>query len=134
MSLPAIKTPSGKTIADFTIPEVLLSNDTALVTLIIKSESMNDEERQYWFNLTEVMNTEQVEKLRDILIRERDKLAEIEAKYAKKREDPAVAQRRAEDLGKRRAAEQAKIKAQEAKHEAKEAAEEAAILAELENL
>ncbi len=134
MNLKTIKTPSGKTITDFEIPEDLLKNDPELVDLIMKSESMDDNERQYWFNLTKVMNTEQIEKLRDILVRERKKLAEIEAKYAKKNIDPIVAARQAEELARQRAAQQAKVKSKEAAHEAQEKVEEAAVLAELENL
>ncbi len=134
MDLTTIKTPSGKTIQDFEIPEELLKNDPGLVDLIMLSESMNDDERQYWFNLTKVMNTEQIEKLRDILTRERNKLAEIEAKYAKKNIDPIAAARKAEELAQQRAAEQAQIKAREAAAEAKEKVQEEAVLAELENL
>ena len=79
-----VTTPTGKTLADFRIPAKLTQNDPALIDLIMKSESMKDEERQYWFNLYEVMNTAQIDKLRDILTRERAKLAEIDAKYGKK--------------------------------------------------
>ena len=34
-----------------------------------------------------MMNQEQIEKLRDILTRERDKIAEIEAKYEQKKQE-----------------------------------------------
>jgi len=81
-----VKTPSGKKLEDFKVPEELIKNDHHLINLILKTESMNDDERQYWFNLWEVMNHEQREKLRDILTRERQKLAEI----GKLKEDPKV--------------------------------------------
>ncbi len=54
-----------------------------LVDLIVTSESMNDDERRYWIDILPVMNDDQVSKLRDILARERDQLAAIDAKYAK---------------------------------------------------
>jgi hypothetical protein len=54
-----------------------------LVDLIVASESMNDDERRYWIDILPVMNDDQVSKLRDILARERDQLAAIDAKYAK---------------------------------------------------
>ena len=133
MSLPHLKTPSGKTIQDFTIPEEFLK-DTQLVQLIMESESMNDDERQYWFNLFDVMSPEQVQKLRDILTRERDKLAEIENKYAKKNIDLAQAQRIANEKAAQRTREQDAIEAREKAYEAKEKEAEAAALAELENL
>lgn len=111
INLQTIKTPSGKTIADFRIPQELLEKDPELVDLIIRSESMDDKERQYWFNLTEVMNTEQTEKLRDILVRERKKLAEIDAKYSKKKEvDPVEAAKKAQEMAQKRAAQQELIR------------------------
>lgn len=134
MDLTQIKTPSGKTIQDFKIPEKMLQNDPALVELVMRSESMNDSERQYWFNLSEVMNTQQVEKLRDILTRERQKLAEIDAKYNKKQLDPAEAQKQAKLLAEQRAAKQQSVAQKEQAHEAEEAAKEAEALAELEAL
>ena len=135
MDLTQIKTPTGKTITDLRIPAKLLESDAALVELILKSESMKDEERQYWFNLYEVMNDGQIEKLRDILTRERQKLAEIDAKYGKKPEiDPVEAARKAEEMAKKRAAEQAALKQREAEHQAREANAEADILSELEGL
>ncbi len=134
MDLTQIKTASGKTIADFQIPEKLLQNDPGLVDLILRSESMNDSERQYWFNLSEVMNAQQIDKLRDILTRERQKLAEIDAKYNKKPVDPAEAARIAEEKAAQRAAQQQDLAAREQAAEAQEKAEEAAALAELEAL
>ena len=53
-----------------------------LIALIRASESMNDEERQYWVDILPVMTPEQVEQLRGILQNERDQLAAIDAKYA----------------------------------------------------
>lgn len=53
-----------------------------LIDLILASESMNDDERRYWIDILPAMNEEQVAKLRDILVRERDQLAAIDAKYA----------------------------------------------------
>lgn len=53
-----------------------------IITLIRQSQSMNDEERQYWVDILPVMTPDQVRQLRDILINERDQLAAIDAKYA----------------------------------------------------
>lgn len=54
-----------------------------LVELILKSESMNDEERQYWIDILPVMTPEQVEQLNTILKNEREQLAAIDDKYNK---------------------------------------------------
>ena len=114
MNFTKIKTITGKTIQDFKIPDALLKKDPELVSLIIQSESMNDDERQYWFNLWEVMNHEQREKLKDILIRERKKLAEIDKKYKKTKEDPAVIMKRAQEEAIKRAQKQKELKKREA--------------------
>ena len=44
------------------------------------------EEKQSWFTLFPMMNEEQIGKLRDILTREKQKLLEIDQKYAQKKE------------------------------------------------
>lgn len=49
--------------------------------LITGTPSMTDQERQYWHNLLEVMNTQQKAKLVDILIRERLQLRDIDLRY-----------------------------------------------------
>ncbi len=54
-----------------------------IVALIRASESMNDEERQYWINILPIMTLEQIENLRKILTTERDQLSAIDRKYSK---------------------------------------------------
>ena len=54
-----------------------------LIALIKGSESMNDEERQYWINILPIMTPEQVKNLQEILENERNQLQAIDAKYAK---------------------------------------------------
>jgi hypothetical protein len=68
------------------VPEELKKKHGPLIELILSSESMNDEERQYWINILPVMTPEQIENLRQILQNERDQLAAIDAKYAKEME------------------------------------------------
>lgn len=53
-----------------------------LVDLIVGSESMNDDERKYWIEILPVMSPEQIAKLQDILTREKEQLAAIDAKYS----------------------------------------------------
>jgi hypothetical protein len=65
------------------IPEELRKKFPELMDLILGSESMNDEERQYWVNILPVMTPEQIQNLKDILVNEREQLAAIDRKYAK---------------------------------------------------
>jgi len=132
MDLQAIKTKSGKGIGDFQIPESLMANDAELVALILQSESMDDGERQYWFNLTQSMDGAQVEKLRGILTREKQKLAEIDEKYGKKvAVDPAEAREQAAKLAQMRREKQLELRAKEKEAEEQEKFDEEKILGEL---
>lgn len=54
-----------------------------LIKLILATESMDDAERQYWFDILPSMNDDQVKRLYDILETERQKLDELEQKYQK---------------------------------------------------
>lgn len=54
-----------------------------IIAMIMASESMNMEERQYWINILPVMTPEQLKNLKDILESEKRQLAEIDAKYSK---------------------------------------------------
>lgn len=70
----------------FTIPEEFLTAMPDVIVLVLNSKSMdNAEEKQSWFNLMPMMNKEQMDKLRDILTREKQKLDEIEKKYEHKK-------------------------------------------------
>jgi hypothetical protein len=66
----------------------MLENNPDLVVLVLESKSISDQkEKQSWFDLYSLMNQEQIDKLRDILTREKEKLAEIEARYQAKQEE-----------------------------------------------
>ena len=134
--LATIRTPkTGKMLKDFEIPEKFLAEQPALVAMILRSESMNDGERQYWFNLAEVMNAEQIEKLRGILTREKEKLAEIEAKYGPTKPvltDAEVAERNIK-MQASRAKKQDELRAREAAAEKEEGNDED-ILSDWDNL
>lgn len=64
-----------------TIPDEIAKNFPDLIVLIKGSESMNDEERQYWINILPVMTPDQIQNLRDILENEKKQLAAIDEKY-----------------------------------------------------
>lgn len=72
----------------YNIPNDMMENNSDLVVLVLESKSISEsKEKQSWFDLYSLMNQEQIDKLRDILTREKEKLAEIEAKYQAKQEE-----------------------------------------------
>ncbi len=72
----------------YDIPESYLQNDPALISMVLQSRSIDtEEEKQNRFNLLPLMNEEQIEKLRSILVKEKTKLKEIEEKYEKKKQE-----------------------------------------------
>lgn len=66
-----------------TIPVETRKKFGELIDLISGSESMNNEERQYWINILPVMTPDQVQNLQDILTNEKKQLEEIDKKYAR---------------------------------------------------
>ena len=73
---------------NFDIPEEFLETDSDLIILILKSKALeSDEDKQNWLNLLPVMTEEQIYKLKEILLKEKEKLDEIEEKYAQKKRD-----------------------------------------------
>ena len=65
----------------FEINKWLLIQYPELVELIKKTESMDNNEKQYWFDILPSMTDEQVDRLFDILEIERKKLEELESEY-----------------------------------------------------
>lgn len=101
----------------FTIPDGFLTTMPDIIILVLNSKSMdNPEEKQSWFNLLPVMNKDQIDKLRDILTREKQKLTEIEQKYEQKKDElkTKYTQKREDAVYAKRMEE---IKQEEAKHE-----------------
>jgi hypothetical protein len=67
----------------FQISDELQAKYPELINLIIATESMDDDERQYWFDIMPSMTDPQIDRLFDILETERKKLQELEVKYQK---------------------------------------------------
>lgn len=74
---PATQSPFSK----FDIPETVKQQYPDLVPLILETESMNDDERQYWFQILPIMTEEQVGKLREILVNEKQQLKQLDTEY-----------------------------------------------------
>ncbi len=73
---------SDQSASTLVIPADIQEKFGDLILLIRQSESMNDEERQYWINILPIMTPEQIQNLQDILMNEKQQLAAIDAKYA----------------------------------------------------
>lgn len=101
----------------FTITDQFLTTMSDLIVLVLRSKSMDSfEEKQSWFTLLPMMNPEQIDKLRDILTREKQKLDEIEQKYEHKKNElkNKYTQKREDMVYSKRMEE---IKQEEAEHE-----------------
>lgn len=68
---------------DFHVSDDIAIKHNELIELILHTESMDNEERQYWFDIMPSMTESQIKRLFDILDTERKKLAELEDKYQK---------------------------------------------------
>ena len=67
----------------FYIDKEIEKKYSKLIKLIKETESMDDDERQYWFDIMPSMTDKQIGRLKDILEVEKKKLQELEIKYQK---------------------------------------------------
>ena len=119
--------------ATYHIPDDVRQQYPRLVELIIATESMNYDEKEYWFSILPIMTDDQVVKLQNILETERQKLTELNQKYQQQTsslEDKHLVEWQAFN----RQEQAAQRQRREAVEEKKEAAEEAALLQEIQNL
>ena len=65
----------------FNILDEIQAQYPELVKLVLNTESMDNNEKQYWFDILPSMTDEQIDRLFDILETERRKLEELELKY-----------------------------------------------------
>ena len=69
--------------SQFQINTVSKQKYPELIKMILSTESMDDDERQYWFDILPSMTDSQVDRLFNILDTERKKLEKLEIKYQK---------------------------------------------------
>lgn len=65
----------------YAVPSLVKDKFPDLVQLIKDTESMNDDERDYWFQILPIMTEEQIKKFRDILVNEKDQLSRLDKEY-----------------------------------------------------
>ncbi len=111
------------------VPDEVKAKFPDIVELIMKSESMNNEERNYWLQVLPVMTEDQVKELRDILETEKKKLAAIDAKYAQPPGEGTVVN--IEEVEKKRKEAQDKRKKEEEEHRTQESADAEDLLSKL---
>lgn len=113
------------------IPDDIRQKHPEIIELIIHSESMNDEERQYWINILPIMTPDQIENLNGILKNEKEQLAAIDQKYSKQIEqmgqEELVRRTETERRGRRTERESA-----EAQHDAQDEAQAEDLLKQME--
>ena len=75
-------TSAGTGSTPIVVPADVQAKFGGIVSLILASESMNEDERRYWIDILPAMTPEQIAKLQEILSREKEQLAAIDAKYS----------------------------------------------------
>lgn len=65
----------------YNISKAIITGNTALINLILKTESLEPSEKQYWFDLLPTMTEKDTQKLFDILDIEAKKLFELETLF-----------------------------------------------------
>lgn len=68
-------------INEFNIPDITNKSFSLLVDLLVCSESLDEDEKKYWLNNLPELNTNQIDKLLRILLKEREKMDELPLKY-----------------------------------------------------
>ena len=65
----------------YSVPSLVKEKFPDLVQLIKETESMNDQERDYWFQILPIMTEDQIKKFRDILVNEKTQLSRLDKEY-----------------------------------------------------
>jgi hypothetical protein len=65
----------------YVIPAIVKDKFPDLIKLINETESMNEEERDYWFQILPIMSEQQIAKFRQILLNEKEQLAKLDEEY-----------------------------------------------------
>lgn len=115
------------------IPDDIKEKFSDYVALIQKSESMNDEERQYWIDVLPSMEDEQLKNLKNILSNEQKQIKEAEGAYQSEAQGEVGQFGIDFDENKYREKKET-LRKMEIEHEKKEVEDEEALLQEIENM
>lgn len=67
--------------AKYIVPKLIRDKFPDLVKLIYETESMNEEEREYWLQIMPIMSEDQITKFREILVNEKEQLSKLDKEY-----------------------------------------------------
>ena len=118
----------------YIVPALVREKFPDLIKLIYETESMNQEEREYWLQIMPIMSEDQISKFRDILVNEKEQLAKLDKEYQQEMQrignNKPVA-----DIDEKAMQEKLQnIKAAEAESKASEKGAEDSLLQQLKNL
>jgi len=114
----------------YIIPSLVREKFPDLIKLVYETESMNDEEREYWLQILPIMGEEQIVKFRNILVTEKEQLNELDQEY--ETEMSRLGGKPVKDIDELKLKEKmAEIEQAETKNEAEEEAEENELLKKL---
>ena len=65
----------------YPVPALVKEKFPDLMQLIKETESMNEEEREYWYQILPIMTEDQIKKFRDILVNEKQQLTTLDKEY-----------------------------------------------------
>lgn len=117
----------------YIIPKLVREKFPDIVKLIYETESMNDEEREYWMQIMPIMSEDQIVKFREILVNEKEQLAKLDKEYEAEMQKSAKPAALVIDEAKLKEKMQA-IKTQEAAQEEQEKTDEQKLLQQLEDV
>lgn len=130
----ADQNPPAQAQTGLTIPAETQQKFGPLIDFIKASESMNDEERQYWINILPIMTQEQIKSLEDILMNEKKQLAAIDAKYSQTTTGGAKPGRSTEEIDEERRAKRDVRTSEQQQHLDEEKKHEEDVLKQINNL
>lgn len=113
----------------YIIPALVREKFPDLVKLIYETESMNNEEREYWMQIMPIMTEEQIVKFREILVNEKVQLAKLDNEYEQETGRVSVPAREIDEEKLKK--KMAEIKEKETIGEEAEKAKEAELLKQL---
>ncbi|MFA6992657.1 MAG: hypothetical protein WC269_05290 [Candidatus Gracilibacteria bacterium] len=117
----------------YIIPQLVREKFPDLVKLIYETESMNDEEREYWLKIMPIMTEEQIVKFRNILVNEKEQLTKLDKEYEK--DINRMNQKHVQEFDEVKMKEKLKtLKDEESKDQKSEAQAEEDVLKKLQNL
>ena len=119
--------------AKYIIPKIVREKFPDLVKLIYETESMNQEEREYWMQIMPIMTEDQIVKFREILVNEKDQLQKLDQEYES--EMTKITKAPVKEIDEAAMKEKiAKIKQEESSKESEEQAKEEDLLNQLDDL